>query len=597
MIDAINVGYSSGALTYIGVTNGMQLAEILAAIDSAVNTMNPAPDYTPYNLQCLRPTYTITNTQEFAESVADFLCTFRDDYDTFISGQYASDISTLTNAIDGVVNPGVTYSTFSITNADTLIQVLNKTFLGITDVINSIDPSTANWASITMSTPSTIVDAFNTIIAYELTQDADIALKEPTLGTFDNTDCLAGGATDTAKDTISLLKTYVCGLPTLDTSGYTWGCVTPTTTLDDTLQSIINFMDFMTGAAVISAGPGLTITSLGACSGNSVEADPTWTGYMKVAVTTTDANNATADYLENKIISTDNSITIDTTTDPALMDIRVAAPSNKVAVNSSDTSADYLGVKIVATAGSMGISPTVKVSSDNSKVEVGVRVDLETLLNNIFTLVQSDPDLLAKWCMTNTQCDGCLCSTVTDLVVTLNVTDFVLTWTPAGGTTTDQIAKYRPKGDTTWLTVNFNPANILGPAVTTTNAVGLNLNQVYEFQIDSVCPGDTGNGNITESIIYDQVTLEADVVGTVITVTQTPMPSVSTIQYTLLDQLSTPIETVIATGANPIATFASVASGTYTVDYRYGATVNGVTLYSDDPSQAGSWYSSGLIIV
>jgi hypothetical protein len=98
-------------------------------------------------------------------------------------------------------------------------------------------------------------------------------------------------------------------------------------------------------------------------------------------------------------------------------------------------------------------------------------------------------------------------------------------------------------------------------------------------------------------IIYSQQTLTDGVNTGVISVNQASMPTVDIIEYTLVDSVLTPIETVIATGTNPVGVFTAQASGTYYVQYRYGTLINGVTLYSDDPSQAGTFYqSSGIVI-
>ena len=85
----------------------------------------------------------------------------------------------------------------------------------------------------------------------------------------------------------------------------------------------------------------------------------------------------------------------------------------------------------------------------------------------------------------------------------------------------------------------------------------------------------------------------------VLTVTQDVLSTVEVIQYTLYGD-ATPIETVSATGSNPIATFAAITPDpgtTYTVQWRYGTTVNGTMLYSNDGSQLGAYCVSGTIVI
>lgn len=127
---------------------------------------------------------------------------------------------------------------------------------------------------------------------------------------------------------------------------------------------------------------------------------------------------------------------------------------------------------------------------------------------------------------------------------------------------------------------------------------GLNLNTVYQFQINSICAsGTVGNSNIYELIIYTPQTVTTTVVAGVISVNQSPLQTVTVIDYRLVNSSSVVIQNISATGPAPNASFTTVASGTYTVQYRYGAIVNGTTLYSDDSSQLGAWSTTGTITV
>jgi hypothetical protein len=207
--------------------------------------------------------------------------------------------------------------------------------------------------------------------------------------------------------------------------------------------------------------------------------------------------------------------------------------------------------------------------------------------------------LLAAFCALKTQCDGCQCLAATAFTVTANLgnTEFDLSWAAGTSLGETQTVTYREQGATAWI----SSANITAPnpqVYTTTSAVvaNLNTNTVYEFQIVSNCGTGPNYSAIVTGIIYSQETLLYGVNSTLLSVSQASIPTVDIIEYTLTDQLSTPIETVSATGSNPVAQFTVPVSPatTYIVEFRYGTLVNGVTLYSDDPSQAGAWYSQTI---
>ena len=112
---------------------------------------------------------------------------------------------------------------------------------------------------------------------------------------------------------------------------------------------------------------------------------------------------------------------------------------------------------------------------------------------------------------------------------------------------------------------------------------------------------DTLNNLLAQAnatIAVAQQQLSANVTNGVISVTQPAMPTVNTIEYVLYDENGVqPIETVLATGSNPTASFAAVSSGTYMIKYRYSTSINGTIVSSDDASQHGAYYESGKIVV
>lgn len=600
-MDSTLVIYTGLPLPYISVNPGDDLQTALISIDTAVNAMNPAPDYTPYALQCLRPTYTITDTQEFAEAVADFICTTRADLDTFVSTTYVTDQAVLAAAINGLQDPALIFAPFGVVNTDNIQQVWAKVWTGLSTMIATGDPSTANWASVgVMVAPTTVADAFDEIIILALNAQAALAGMQTDLGTFDNSaNCLAGGATDDALTTINLLRSYICTLPAFDPGNITFGCVAPGVDLETSIDNIIATLGGVMASYVETPGTGLTLDPVISCVGRTINIDTSWEGLYKVAMSQNDASLGNADYLGAKVTSLDGSLTIDILTNPDKLDLSVTTPVDlRTKVNVSDPSPGFLAEKIPSSGGDWGLAINTQANFDDTKLLLIPTVNnADVLINNIITAIQTDPDLLARFCATVAMCAGCLCDVITDLIVVLDGLTFELNWTPTGGSTTSQVAKYRQAGTISWLTGNFTPANILSAVASTTVASGLAANTLYDFQVDSNCPGDVSNSNINQMIRFEEQAVVITPVAGVVSVTQNPMPTVDVIDYRLLDQNLVVVQNVSATGIAPSASFTAVPNGNYNLEFRQGTLVNGVMLYSDDATQSAAWYLDGPFAV
>lgn len=613
-MDATLVIYTGVATPTIPISPGQTLQTILQNIDAAINNMNPAPDYSGYNLYCVTQVDGVThptNTQNFSEGISKILCDLIDDFTDFTGTTYPADQTIITNAINAIQDPALTYNPtvdgatpFGIVNTDNIQQYYAKLFTGLDAMIAESNPAGADWAALSVSSPTNVTDAFDEIITVLDTALTDIANKQDQLPTIDNSaNCLSdvgGTSTDTVVETVGYLTDLICTLPKFDPTLITWDCVSTPTDLQEAITNIVSLLSVIGDEYVISAGTGLTTSSLGSCSGKSVSIDTTWTGLYKVGISSTDAGNGNADFLENKITSLDGSITIDVSTNPDKLDLSVTVPANgQVLVNAADTTSDYLAAKIPSAIGDWGIGINSQANASNSQLILAPTMsNPDMFINNFLDYLASDPDLLAKFCAVKDACAGCLCSTVTDLVVTFAVTDFVLNWTPAGGSTTTQVAKYRQSGTLSWLTGNFTPANLLTNTDATTNASGLNMNTIYDFQIDSNCPGDVGNGNITQAVIYADPGVDTVETGGVIKATMDPFVNLDTVDFRLTDNAFVVLQNVAGVSAtNPMATFSSVSAGTYYVEYRLNGTVNGITERSSDPNQNNAWYISSAIIV
>lgn len=601
-MDASQVLYTGLSKPNIPISPGQTLQTILANIDSAISNSSVAPDFSLFNLHCLRPTYTITNTQQFAESITLVLCNLKTAYDAFVGGSYISDQSVLVTAINDLQDPALIYAPFGILNSDSIQQVWAKMFTGLSDMATKYDPSTANWDSLGVDTPpESIADAFDIFIETSIAMSTDISTKEDNIGIFNNTDCLDGGATDTPRATILALKEAVCNLPVFDSTAITFLCVSAATTLEGTLDNIIGKLSDVTTNYIANTGLGLVTVSNGNCAGYRVAIDDEWEGLYKVAVDSADVIAGTPDFLGDKIISSDASLDVAVVGDKLDITIANVAVDEKVKVNASDPSAGYLINKFATSGAPFGISLAINASGDNSKVYINPSIDGRLFIQNFMNMLTSDPELFSLFCAAINQCTASTCLAITTLTVTYTVGSFLIEWTPAGGSTVSQTVKYRQSGTSAWI----SSANVTAPnpqSITTDAASvdGVSANTVYEFQVDSICPDGINGSNIAESIEYDYANLnvQTDVNGHAISITMDPLSTVEIIEYRLKSG-STVKENKTATGKSPSVTFSTsgITSGTYHVEYRLGTTVNGVTLYSNDASQLSAWGDETGIIV
>lgn len=598
-MDASYIIYTGIATEYVPIEPGEDLQTILQNIDVAINSYSSAPDYTGYDLACITQTDGSshpTNTQNFAEGISKIVCDNRDLYDTFVDTTYVTDQGVLTTAINGLQSPEYTYSPFSITDADGINTVWSKTFTGLSAIIASISPESASWSTLSITPdPTTIVDAFDDIIDYVANLSDEVVDKQDDLGTFD-TDAIGGQVTDEPADAINTIIDYVETLPVFSTDSITWDCVTSGSTLQETIDNILITLNATYKGFVSAVGTGLTLSTI-SCGGRTVEIDDTWDGLYKVKV---DEDDVDPDFLEEKIESSDSSITITNT--GSTLDLSITdPPDGKVKVTSLTTS-DYLNNVITTGLGTWGLGIGATVSGNNLELNVDV-ISPGVLIQNIITRISSDEDLLAQFCALVTQCTGCQCAAPTGFTVVITDSEFyTLSWIP-GASASSQTIQYRIKDTGSWVSnVNITPSNPISSGVTTAIVENLTTNVIYQFQVlSNCCPGTQAAGVVVEGIIYEQVELDTSVSGGgLISVDQTPMPAVDTITYRLADE-SDPgvyLETITATGTDPAATFTfvTIPPATYVVTYAYTTSVNGVNINSYDADQNNAWYESDSII-
>lgn len=609
-MDSQDIIYTAGSTPTIPILPNQNLQTILQNIDTAINSHNTAPNYSGYNLGPYSG-YTVTqvdstshptNTQNFAEGISKIVCVTEYNLYTFTGTTYPTDQLVITDAINGLSLPILTYTPFSITTADTVTQVWNKTFTGLTAITASIVPTSANWSTWSISSPTTIVGAFNAVITHGSGQDTAIASKEATIGTFNNSaNCLAGTSTDTPRQTIAALTTYCCALPTLNTGSVTWLGVTTGTNLQTSVQNLVNSVSGVMHSYVSGASIGLTISSVSGYTGQTLAVDTTWPGLYKVAV---DGSDTTPANLYSKLTA-GTGITLTIQNVSGNENIKISSTevdSNEVLVSVGDSTPGYLVNKLPSTTNTdWGLTLNATMSIDQSQLLLTPGLQSSTFAQRLLSYISTTPELFTQFQQLVNQTEGGSCATPTLLSVTLSSGNFVLTWTPSGSASS-QNAKYRMRGNSIWTTTpNLSPVNPLSGSATTSTLTGNAFTNVpMQFTIDSICTGGgIGTSNLYEMILYTSTSsvFSYSVSSGVISVNQDPLPGIDTIQYRLRNSAPTVIQNISATGLSPNASFTSVASGTYSIQYRFGTLINGSTLYSSDSTEIGDWITISSVVV
>ena len=607
-MDALLVTYTGVATTTVPILPNQNLQTILQNIDLSIAAHNTAPDYSGYNLYCVKQTDGVshpTNTQNFAEGISKNLCDFHTAYNTFTGTTYVNNQTILTTAINGLQVPGLSYThsagglSISIANTDTQLQILTKLATAIGNTGDLLGAPGSTWGTLSISTPTNINTAFNSLIAYLSALTTTVNGKQSTIGTFNNSgNCLStigGTSTDSLVTTIGLLTTYGCSLPVFSAAGITWGGVTLASTLQGTVQNTINSVSYLLQHGVIAAGTGLTASVVGTTyQGYKLGIDTTYTQLYKTMV---DSADTTPGFLSHKIVAgTGISLTINNVgADETITIANTIATANQVAVNSSDTVPGYLASKIPSTYDpSWGLSMTSTAGQNNATLQLVPSVSNPSLFNqSIMNYIASDPTLLAQFAGLVALSASAPGTPVNNLVASLSTINFALAWTHQSGSA--QNAKWRQFGQAEWSLFGFTTANPMTGTAVANTIPAPSSNTVYEFQIDTVYSTGTIGSNISQAIFYLQQTLTYTVVAGVISVNQSPL-QIDTIQYRLKSG-TTVLQNKSTTGAIPNVSFASVGAGSYTVEWRFGTLINGYTLYSDDVTQHGSWYVSSTITV
>lgn len=440
-LDSKCVVYNGPDLTCSGINTNDNLETILQKIDPLL--CSASGDYSSYNTFCLAP---ITTQKEFVESISDFVCTLRSDFDTFTGTTYPTYQVAVNARFVALEVPGITCASAGVTNTDTLQTVLTKYCSTFANIFNQLDISGANWNScyVVSPLPTTPTEGFNTLIQQICLLKSEVG-SGGALPTFNNVgSCLPAPltTTDTLVDTVNKIKTRLCQTGTLDTTTLTWGCVTAPTgaqNLQDGLQNILTQIQTMSQALPFQFSNDFTITNVdngNLCLGKHVALATPSTQDRFVAATSSDASPGV---LQDKLLAGTN-VTLDYITTPGKVIITSTATASsnyQVKINSGDTLPDYLGAKIAGGAAVYGVQVSPSLDTVAEQVVLGISIDPALLFSALLGIISTDQGVRDAFCAAVSACPSpCAAPSNVTVVFTSGTTTTTTSTTTTTTTTT-----------------------------------------------------------------------------------------------------------------------------------------------------------------
>jgi len=419
--DASCIVYSGPALTCSNVPSSSTLQAALQALDTAI-CAGISINWGSFNYSCIPAlcNCTINSAQTFAEAVSAQFCNLNTAYTNFTGVVYPAAIASINTQINAINNPGLTScSTVGVINTDTLNGTLTKILSNLCTVNTDITTNlaTANWSQCLSvgSNPTTLLAAVNTLLDQICQVKASIP-SAVTLPTFNNVgSCLSSpGTSDTLSDTVIKIRTLLCTLPTFDHTAITFGCVTPGTDLQSTIQNIITDLNADTENAITQVDGNFTLTAVASddpCAGKKLSFTGTLNQDRLVALNNTDSSPGT---LVQKLAA-GNNITLDNgVLNAGMMTITAAGPDGKVLAATGDTVSGYLIDKLnMVPDVSNIISWSEFYNSSTHKLDVTPVINSVTQATNVLNTILGDPSLLAMFCAMACNCQPCTTTTST----------------------------------------------------------------------------------------------------------------------------------------------------------------------------------------
>jgi hypothetical protein len=358
------VYYSGPALPCSGIGINDSLEVALQKIDEKICTV--VGDYSTYNTYCLSP---ITTQKQFVESISSYVCTNKALFDTFVGTTFTAYQAAVNSRFIDLESPGITCTIAGVTNTDSIYNVLNKYCSTFGDIYDNLNISGVNFGQCfsVVTPPTSIAGAFSLLVDQICQVQASAGGALPIFNNLGS--CLpTPGSADTLASTIDKIKTRLCQTGTFDAGALSFGCATPETTLQDTVQQILTRVDdYIKNKLTFSSDFSITQTDSGnACLGKTVALTTPIVGNDRLVATS--ASDTTPGYLLDKVVGTSLITVTEIGTNPTkqiqIATSAIASVSHNdtisIALLGAGTSVSPLtaNLKISATAGNQAILNT-----------------------------------------------------------------------------------------------------------------------------------------------------------------------------------------------------------------------------------------------
>lgn len=395
------VFYSGPNLSCSGIETNDSVELALQKIDEQICAV--IGDYSVYNFNCL-PTWfgdAITTEAQFVDAITGYACEIVTTLEQFTGTTFPSFQSDVDDRFDDIEVPALTCSIAGVVPTDNLNQILTKYCSKISDLDESLDISSVDWAQCYSigSSPTNLVDAFNLIID-QICQTK--ALSGGTAPIFNNAGtCLSGGTTnDSLATTIGLIKTRVCELPSLDNDNLSSDCITipaTDTDLETLLQNMLDKIDLLSKNYVTFSNTDFSVSQTNGgdtCDGITVELATPIDLDRFVATNGSDSSPAT---LIEKLVGV--GITVDDSTNPGQITLTSTATSDDhdVKASSADTSPDFLDQKLAGGSDS-GVTITPIYNGGTEKIDILPSINLSSLFIALLEEMDTNPTLYTLFC-------------------------------------------------------------------------------------------------------------------------------------------------------------------------------------------------------
>lgn len=458
--------YTGPNLTCSGIDTGDTLEVALQKLDTQV--CSAIGDYSTYQFHCLTAYWgsAITTESEFVDAITQYVCGVQTSLTTLSGTTFPAYQSTVNARVSSVESPSITCTSAGVSSGDTLTQILQKycTKFGSIDTALNLSSVTWNTCFTVISAPTTLQAAFNLLVGQICTVKA-IADAAAVLPVFNNTgSCLASpGASDSLVSTINKIKTRLCLTGTYDASLISWDCMTPGTTLQNSIASIVSSINTTQKILITDVSADFTLEATDpddVCSGLTLSlATPLVNSDRLVASNVSDMSPGT---LIQKLTAGTN-LSLDDTTSPGHVIIN-ATNDHLVKAGGPDDAPNTLVSKINGLNAS-GVSVNPSYNSGTKQLDIGVTADFSIFAVNMLNYINANPSVKALLCSIMSDCLDCVTYNYT--VANGSGSAHDITWTICGGTT---VTVALPNGDSMTVCAIRNSVSVISGVTVTEGA-------------------------------------------------------------------------------------------------------------------------------